>query len=97
MNVAQTTQFELGWIPELPDPTAIWDPISWFSRVERDLILVRVEDDFGRSEIGIEIERKSDVTEPRLQVLIMGPDGGIGQTTLTVIGPSDTIMCHDAG
>ncbi|MBU1226227.1 MAG: hypothetical protein KJ698_03300 [Actinobacteria bacterium] len=96
MEVVRTTRFELGWDDALPAPTVAWTPHALINRLESDMMMLRLEDDYGRSEIGITIIRDPEA-DPLLTVDVLGPEAGTGPVTLTVAGPSDAVMCHRKG
>ena len=97
MQVAENTRFEIGWLPGLEGPLVAWDPLSLgephIRRSHPDPSRRRLRP----SEVGVTFNRQSSQKEPRLQLLVMGSDGGAGKMTLTVTGPADAVMCHNGG
>jgi hypothetical protein len=94
MQVERTTRFRIGWDPGVGTPEVSWDLLSLIDGTATDLIVIRLEDDYGISEIGASIESRRNAEAPQLAVKVMGPDEGIGPTTLTIVGPADAVMCH---
>jgi hypothetical protein len=94
MQVHRTTRFKLTWVN---DPTTIWQGIiapTLHGPVSTHLIVLRLEDDFGRSEIGITLDLLTEEPGGTLSIEVMGPEGGIGHPTLTISGPQTVSICH---
>jgi len=94
MEVHRTTRFKLAWVSDpgtlvkgaLDGPQACSDPIH--------LIVLRLEDDLGRSEIGITLDLLTEEPGRMLSIEVMGPEGGIGHPILTITGPRTVSVCH---
>jgi len=94
MEVHRTTRFKLIWVN---DPGTISQGNNDDTPTGLDsihLVVLRLEDDFGRSEIGITLDPLTEEPGGTLSIEVLGPEGGIGPPTLTISGPPTVSICH---
>jgi len=94
MDVHATTRFKLTWVN---DPATIWLRIidgTLQGPESTHRIVLSLTDDFGRSEIGIEIDLLTEEPRGTVSIEVMGPEGGIGRPVLTITGPQSVSICH---
>lgn len=80
MPVARTVAFRLR--QDRDNPVPMTEPI-----------VLQLEDDYGHSEIGLAVNPDNEGDHRGTWVVVLGPEAGIGPTTLTITGPPDTVIC----